>query len=146
MSSSTPRPVPFVRSTRPAAVTVITSSSARSQSPSTMDCSPLRKPSGTSLARCSKEGGGPMTLYITPSNEEPPHESNSTRTNQRAFASPLAREDHPPSLHTTFSTVWMPLEGLIQQWAQFGTEASTALELHATSTAFAALACEREAL
>lgn len=50
-------------------------------------------------------------------------------------------------IDTDLSTLWMPLDGLIQLWVAFGNEASdvpqTADVLHATSKAFAALAEER---
>jgi hypothetical protein len=45
-----------------------------------------------------------------------------------------------------FSTAWMPLDGLIQEWGAFGAEqASTAPTLHAVGMAFCALARETTA-
>jgi hypothetical protein len=51
-----------------------------------------------------------------------------------------------PSFSTTaLSTAWMPLEGLAEQWGQFGAEATSAPALHATGMVFSALARETEA-
>ena len=41
---------------------------------------------------------------------------------------------------------WMPLDGLIQSWADFAHETTSAAGLFAASAAFAALACESSAL
>lgn len=41
---------------------------------------------------------------------------------------------------------WMPLDGLIQSWAAFAHETTSAAGLFAASCAFAAFACERSAL
>src|SRR5713226_7981562 len=49
------------------------------------------------------------------------------------------------SLSPTLSTAWMPLDGLANQWGQFGAEATTARALQATSRVFAALAQETSA-
>jgi len=47
---------------------------------------------------------------------------------------------------TALSTAWMPLDGLIQQWGEFGAQkASTAPALHAVGMAFCALARETTA-
>jgi hypothetical protein len=47
---------------------------------------------------------------------------------------------------TVLSTAWMPLDGLIQEWGEFGAEqASTAPALHAVGMAFGALARETTA-
>ena len=46
----------------------------------------------------------------------------------------------PPSME------WMPLDGLIQSWADFAHETTSAAGLFAASCAFAALACESSAL
>lgn len=51
-----------------------------------------------------------------------------------------------PSSSPLLSTAWMPLDGLTDQWGQFGTEATTTHALQATSAVFAALARETEAL
>ena len=53
---------------------------------------------------------------------------------------------YPSPSSPTLSTAWMPLDGLIQQWADFGAEATSAPALQATSAVFAALARETEAL
>ena len=50
-----------------------------------------------------------------------------------------------PDTPTTLSTAWMPLDGLAQQWGQFGSEASDETALAATSHVFIALAKETEA-
>lgn len=57
---------------------------------------------------------------------------------------------HPASLETALSvslpTVeWMPLDALIQSWAAFAHETTSAAGLFAASSAFAALACESSA-
>src|SRR5579863_7245126 len=44
------------------------------------------------------------------------------------------------------SVEWMPLDGLIQSWADFAHETTSAAGLFAASCAFAALACESAAL
>ena len=44
------------------------------------------------------------------------------------------------------SVEWMPLDGLVQSWADFAHETTSAAGLFATSAAFAALACESAAL
>lgn len=58
-------------------------------------------------------------------------------------------DQQPPeaSLHaSTPSAEWMPLDGLIQSWADFAHEATSAAGLFAASCAFSALACEYAAL
>ncbi|MBV9688208.1 MAG: hypothetical protein JO202_00700 [Ktedonobacteraceae bacterium] len=45
----------------------------------------------------------------------------------------------------TLSTAWMPLDGLAQQWGQFGSEATSVPALSVTGNVFAALAKETEA-
>jgi hypothetical protein len=47
---------------------------------------------------------------------------------------------------STPSIEWMPLDGLIQSWADFAHETTCAAGLFAASAAFAALACECAAL
>ena len=49
-------------------------------------------------------------------------------------------------LSSVIVSAWMPLDGLIEQWGCFGSEATTLPALYATSQAFAALAQEMEAL
>src|SRR2546429_1664371 len=59
-------------------------------------------------------------------------------------------EEHPlsPTLSSlsTLSTLWIPLDETIQQWAAFAQEAITVPALLATSTAFYGLAWEAKAL
>lgn len=50
------------------------------------------------------------------------------------------------SFTPTMSTLWVPLEATIGQWADFGKEAITAPALVATGTAFYALSWEMSAL
>jgi hypothetical protein len=57
---------------------------------------------------------------------------------------PLA--NHSYSFTPTVSTLWVPLEATIGQWADFGHEAITATALVATGTAFYALSWETSAL
>ena len=47
---------------------------------------------------------------------------------------------------TDLATMWISLDGLIERWGRFGTEATETPALYATSEAFAALACETGAL
>ena len=57
----------------------------------------------------------------------------------------MTTQQNMPS--TGFVSAWMPLEGLIEQWGCFGSEATTVPALfYATSQAFAALAQEMKAL
>jgi len=51
-----------------------------------------------------------------------------------------------PDIPTADYAPWMPLEGLIQQWAAFAQEATTPFLSKAVSAAFAAFSYEQEAL
>ena len=59
---------------------------------------------------------------------------------------PIEEEEHPPASVPCLSTYWMPLEGVIQQWAAYGAEADRVPLLTATAHAFFALAHETKAL
>jgi hypothetical protein len=59
---------------------------------------------------------------------------------------PQERGDTDLSFTPTMSTLWVPLEATIEQWADFGKEAITAPALVATGTAFYALSWETSAL
>jgi hypothetical protein len=56
----------------------------------------------------------------------------------------MATTDHSDTF-SHLDTAWMPLDGLIQQWGQFGAEADNASALHATSLIFSAFAREMTA-
>src|SRR5712691_1193168 len=49
---------------------------------------------------------------------------------------------HDSFIDMGLSTAWIPLDGLAQQWGQFGTEAITNSAFQVTSMVFAALARE----
>jgi hypothetical protein len=59
---------------------------------------------------------------------------------------PQERRDTSLSFTPTLSTLWVPLDATIGQWADFGKEAITAPALVATGTAFYALSWEMTAL
>ena len=56
------------------------------------------------------------------------------------------QRDTKGSCRPTLSTLWVPLEATIEQWAYFGKEASTPAALVATGTVFYALSWEKTAL
>jgi len=60
---------------------------------------------------------------------------------------PVPEQSPEASLHASIpQPEWMPLDGLIQPWADFAHETTSAAGLFAASAAFAALACESSAL
>jgi hypothetical protein len=63
---------------------------------------------------------------------------------------PASEGELPPTCTDVLDALallpWMPLKGVIQQWAAFGAGVIEVEGLHATSVAFAALAQEREAM
>lgn len=59
---------------------------------------------------------------------------------------PLESGPQPPPALLSFSTAWMPLEGIAQQWASFAGTFLTYPAFTATAAIFSALALEAEAL
>jgi hypothetical protein len=64
----------------------------------------------------------------------------------KAADSSLAKQVVVPCTFSCLSTLWIPLDALIEEWADFGTDAATAPALTATGMAFLALSWETSAL
>lgn len=77
-------------------------------------------------------------MTINPSPVSPGHDD----LNQKP---PESGPEHSPAL-LSFSTAWMPLEGVAQQWASFAATFLTYPAFTATAAVFSALALEAEAL
>jgi hypothetical protein len=64
----------------------------------------------------------------------------------KAADNSLAEQVVVPCAFSSLSTLWMPLDALIQEWADFSAQATSAHALTATGMAFLALSWETSAL